>query len=909
VLEERQLLSTFTVTSTADDGSAGTLRYEIEQANLNVGVADTIDFDPTVFAAPQTISLKSGELELTDAATTTISGPGAALLSISGNSASRVFFNNYGSAALSSFTITGGKAGSGGGLYNNGGTVTLTNCTISGNSAASGGGVFTCGVYSYSGYTYYGATTLTNCTVSGNSANSGGGLFSSAYGATTLTNCNVSGNSASYGGGLFTGGYDATTTLTNCTVSGNTAADNGGGLASRGSSTTSGGTTTLTDVTLIGNSAGNDGGGSYNSDGVLAMARCTVSGNSAGLFGGGLLNAFGKSDTLTDCTLSGNSAGKGGGGLASIFGATTLTNCTVSGNSAGKTGGGLYNLANPYSTLNVGNTIVAVNTAPTGPDSVGTNVSQGNNLIGNTSGSSGWVGSDLTGTLAAPVDPLLAPLGAFGGSTQTMPLLPGSPAIDAGSNVLIPASVTTDQRGLPRIVNSLVDIGAFESSGFTIAVTSGGGQSAGVLTAFPAPLVATVAAKNPIEPVAGGVVRFTPPSVAASATLSRDVAIISSTGTASITATANGVVGSYSVSATASGVETAASFMLKNEPLVIALDPSATGSLRLVGNASINTPGIVYVDSSSASALSASDNANVTAAAIMVHGGVKKSGNASLEPTPVTGAGMLAVVSLPSPNALRIINHGVLSLTGNSSRTIQPGVYKGISVSGNAKLVMASGIYIIEGGGFAASGNASVSGAGVMVFNAGGNYPGIGGTYGRITLAGTGTFSMSAMISGPYAGIVFFQPRDNKQPLTVTANASGIMGMVYAPGAALAETGNGVIEGSLIVDTLSISGNGVVGPGPTTGKNQAAAALNQAGPNTSFGTSPIAPKIKVPSARGNIIRSTGLAVVPVWAVGSTANLFSPSAPDSSLLGNESTFDDADGANRLNLKNRAAWGVR
>ena len=68
-----------------------------------------------------------------------------------------------------------------------------------------------------------------------------------------------------------------------------------------------------------------------------------------------------------------------------------------------------------------------------------------------------------------------------------MALLPGSPAIDAGNNALIPAGVTTDQRGLPRIVNGIVDIGAFESSGFTIAVTSGSGQSTAVFTAFPDP--------------------------------------------------------------------------------------------------------------------------------------------------------------------------------------------------------------------------------------------------------------------------------------------------------------------------------------------------------------------------------------------------------------------------------------
>ena len=114
--------------------------------------------------------------------------------------------------------------------------------------------------------------------------------------------------------------------------------------------------------------------------------------------------------------------------------------------------------------MTIGNTIVAGNTAATsGPDAFGTFASQGNNLIGETDGSSGWVGSDLTGTVAQPLDPLLAPLAYYGGPTQTMALLPGSPAIDAGNNALIPAGVTTDQRGFARIVNGTVDIGAFEA--------------------------------------------------------------------------------------------------------------------------------------------------------------------------------------------------------------------------------------------------------------------------------------------------------------------------------------------------------------------------------------------------------------------------------------------------------------
>ena len=76
---------------------------------------------------------------------------------------------------------------------------------------------------------------------------------------------------------------------------------------------------------------------------------------------------------------------------------------------------------------------MAGNTATTAPDVDGTFASQGDNLVGATNGSTGWTGSDLTGTAASPLDPLLAPLGNYGGPTETMALLPGSPAIGAGT--------------------------------------------------------------------------------------------------------------------------------------------------------------------------------------------------------------------------------------------------------------------------------------------------------------------------------------------------------------------------------------------------------------------------------------------------------------------------------------------
>jgi hypothetical protein len=59
---------------------------------------------------------------------------------------------------------------------------------------------------------------------------------------------------------------------------------------------------------------------------------------------------------------------------------------------------------------------------------------------------------------------MLGSLDANGGPTMTIPLMAGSPAIDAGNDL---ANRTTDQRGLgyPRIAGANPDIGAFEVEG------------------------------------------------------------------------------------------------------------------------------------------------------------------------------------------------------------------------------------------------------------------------------------------------------------------------------------------------------------------------------------------------------------------------------------------------------------
>jgi hypothetical protein len=102
-------------------------------------------------------------------------------------------------------------------------------------------------------------------------------------------------------------------------------------------------------------------------------------------------------------------------------------------------------------------------------DDVRGNVSGSYKVIGVGAGLSGIndaVDGNQIGTAASPVDPMLGPLADNGGPTLTHALVPGSPAINAGNNALIPAGVSTDQRGIgfPRISGSRVDIGAVESA-------------------------------------------------------------------------------------------------------------------------------------------------------------------------------------------------------------------------------------------------------------------------------------------------------------------------------------------------------------------------------------------------------------------------------------------------------------
>ena len=212
--------------------------------------------------------------------------------------------NEGADTVLEGFRITDGNANGaypdyyGGGMYNNGSSPTVTNCTFTGNMASAGNEY----VYGYGGgmFNDQASPTVTNCTFSGNTAESGGGMYNSGSNSRpTVTNCAFVGNLAysatagwwEGGGGMYN--YNSSPTVTNCTFSGNTAyftstdwTGGGGGMSNIGSSPT------LTNCIFVGNLA-------------LSPVRCS--------YGGGMYNGYRSNPTVTNCTFSNNKASYGAG--------------------------------------------------------------------------------------------------------------------------------------------------------------------------------------------------------------------------------------------------------------------------------------------------------------------------------------------------------------------------------------------------------------------------------------------------------------------------------------------------------------------------------------------------------------------------------------------------------------------
>lgn len=289
--------SNLLVTNTNDSGF-GSLRNAIEYANSNAGI-DTIRFHEKVFNnnnAPLTITLTiaNGELSITD--DVIIEGPGAMIITVTGQvSGTRIFNIDDGDAdntimvKMSGLNITQGNAGTenGGGIYNNEFLI-LEDIAVSNSSAANGGGIYndangsiymnrvqinenTASADGAGLYNYGGKIQAENLYMNANLAdNDGGAIYNAAYvvgegeeavsytGEIILQNTTLSNNKADNdsdlsggGGAIFTQGklYGE-----NLTISNNTAAQ-GSAIYIDGQATAGTTSTTLYNNTIALNTA------------------------------------------------------------------------------------------------------------------------------------------------------------------------------------------------------------------------------------------------------------------------------------------------------------------------------------------------------------------------------------------------------------------------------------------------------------------------------------------------------------------------------------------------------------------------------------------------------------------------------------------------------------------------------
>ncbi|MEO8958077.1 MAG: choice-of-anchor Q domain-containing protein [Rudaea sp.] len=443
---------------------------------------DIVDLSGMVTCS--TITLQSGEIAAT-AANLAIVGPTDHTITIDGAGAGRVFdHKGAGTLSLRNLSLQNGVAspvkynGNGGCVYSTG-SAYLYNVSMSGCHGNNGGALNTRATATGA------ATRVYLSTISGNTADGhGGGIYSKnrlVLQVSTITNNSAAG----HGGGLYGEGGIAVHGA--ASIAHNSAGGRGGGILSgNGSSLLYLGYTSVDH-----NTAGQDGGGIWSNDNIQ-IVNSTISSNTASNHGGGGILASGAVTTITGSTVDNNTAvgndftASGGGLSATRLGSDVhvlVSNSTIAGNSAYEMGGlwvynkmGTFDLINSTVAFNLVRTTRG-NAAGVGTGSCG--VTMQSSIIANNSGGEDLTVYDCFGTqqlngtynlivtsnkapaFTITANPRLVPLGLHGGLLRTIALLPGSAAIDAGTNVTF---LSTDERGsgYPREVGRAADIGAYE---------------------------------------------------------------------------------------------------------------------------------------------------------------------------------------------------------------------------------------------------------------------------------------------------------------------------------------------------------------------------------------------------------------------------------------------------------------
>jgi hypothetical protein len=273
-------------------------------------------------------------------------------------------------------------------------------------------------------YNENGSPTIANCTFQANDAlNRGGAIAHITSGSIKIINCTVINNTAgSFGGGIYIGGGIAL--IQDCNISLNQAVSDAGGLY------TTSGTTTVDRTVLSGNISGGLGGAAYIYTSICNFNNSLIAGNLAGGYGGLIYNSSSMS-SIVNCTIAHNSSNGNPGSPDLRIDGATLSNSIIWGNAAS-------------------DEIINVNDQPV------------NNCIVE----GGYTCTCATNILSSNplfVSPGNSGLAPFDASAYNYHVTLNSPAINAGNNnSLITNYELLDLDNLPRVYESLVDIGAYE---------------------------------------------------------------------------------------------------------------------------------------------------------------------------------------------------------------------------------------------------------------------------------------------------------------------------------------------------------------------------------------------------------------------------------------------------------------
>jgi fibronectin-binding autotransporter adhesin len=366
---------------------------------------------------------------------------------------------------------------SGGGLYSLGNLI-LNNSKINNNiliNSVMNIGAGICIIYN-NGY-----INISNCifqnnrNLSTNIINSLGGAIYTARNKVTIMNSIITGNVCEdYGAGLC--GLDLSGSpsfeMNNCTIMSN---ESNGGAAIYILRTSS---NIEINNSIISNNSFGSGPILLNTSGISKFQNCTIS-NNTGYYA--IIEAFNGQLEIYSSTLSYNNSDRYllfGISRIYIFNSTiyrntnpvdklfisgsdsiiNFINCTMCNNISTAVVSGIN--------TTLSNTVIAFNTTNVS----GEITSNGYNFISNGDGGSGYQLSDSYGTALSPLNPLLLPLGNYGGPTDTMYPQENSPLINSGSTGLLDPIMTTDQRGYPRTYDLQVDIGSVEFGSVPICI-------------------------------------------------------------------------------------------------------------------------------------------------------------------------------------------------------------------------------------------------------------------------------------------------------------------------------------------------------------------------------------------------------------------------------------------------------